>query len=119
MPRFSRTFVVMNIFRSLFLMRAVIFLVASMVLYDSIDCGSGSVATSSNSSEQVIVKAADDRGSDDWEGRFTSPEAQLFKSPFYEVILVTPFTMVDVNFSDVTTHFTSVPSELPSPPPRG
>src|SRR5690606_42025062 len=64
-------------------------------------------------------KAADDRGSDDWEGRFTSPEAQLFKWPFYEVILVTPFTMVDVNFSGVTTHFTSVPSELPSPPPRG
>jgi hypothetical protein len=100
-------------------MRAVVFLVASVVLHDSIDTRRGPVTSNGHPSAQLLVKAANEQGSDDWEGRFLGTETHLFKAPVCEVDLVSPYSIVTVNFSYAVSHFKSVPSELPSPPPKG
>jgi hypothetical protein len=119
LPHFSCTFEVMNFFRSLWFMRAVVFLLAFMVLRDTITDRDQQAPPDRYSFSQVVVKAAGEQSGDDWEGRFLGLEHNLCKAPVSEIELAIPFTILSINFSTVTSHFRSVPSELPSPPPRG
>jgi|SRR5690606_27221454 hypothetical protein len=109
----------MNAFRSLCFLRALVFLLTVLVLHDTIIAQDPPASPSSKSLSQVVVMSVDEQGSDDWEGRFFGLEQTLCKGPVYEIELVIPFTVVKINFSNATSHFKSVPSELPSPPPRG
>lgn len=108
----------MNVFRSLLFMRAVVLLVAALVLHDSVDTRQEPIPTTVESSAKVLIKAADEPGSDDWEGRFSGTEIHLWQAPLYEVDIVSPYTFVTIHFPNTIDRFKSVPSELPSPPPK-
>ena len=101
-------------------MRAAVFVMASMVLLDSIDTPNepGVTAGSDSSAHYTMVKAADEPASDDWEGRFSGTEINLYGPLLSAMDFVSPFTIVKVNFSTVTSHFHSVAPDLPSPPPK-
>lgn len=99
-------------------MRAVVFMLASLVLHDSIDMRGGSAARNTDPSVQVLVKAADEPGTDDWEGRFLGLEINLCDSPVQDIDFVSPYKAVTTNFSNPNSNFKSVPTELPSPPPK-
>nr|PZN55704.1 MAG: hypothetical protein DIU61_05300 [Bacteroidota bacterium] len=109
----------MNFFRSLGFLRAVVFLLSSMVLHDSVITRDQPPVLKESGIAQVIIKAADEHDSDDWEGRFLGLEHNLCKGPVYEIEFTIPYSIVKNNFSNTTSLFKSVPSELPSPPPKG
>ena len=101
-------------------MRAAVFLMSSMLLLDSIDTRTPVANGGDSSAHFTFVKAADEPGSDDWEGRFSgTAEVNLCKAPLLLIDFASPFTIVKANFSHAVSHFKSVPSELPSPPPKG
>lgn len=108
----------MNCFRSVFFMRIVVFLMAFLMLHDSIDTRVVPATPRGDSSIQLLVKAADEHGSDDWERRLFGTETNLYEAPVMELEFVSPYKIITGNFSNVTNQFKSVPSELPSPPPK-
>src|SRR5690606_7666713 len=105
--------------RSLGFLRAVVFLLSSMVLHDSVITRDQPPVLKESGIAQVIIKAADEHDSDDWEGRFLGLEHNLCKGPVYEIEFTIPYSIVKNNSASSSSLLRWDPSELPPPPAQG
>ena len=113
----------MNLFRYIFVVRSIVFLMIAMVLFNSID-SPDTVRTSKKidpaSSQTFVDKVVFDHDAEHKEGRiFSGAEITLYKVPALDLDLSNlSYTGVAFNSPNVINLFKSIPFDLQSPPPR-
>lgn len=113
----------MNLFRSIFLVRSIVLLMISMVLFNSIDSPDAVRTTKidSASSQTFVHMVVFDHDAEHKEGRtFSGLEINLYKDHALELDLSNlSYIEVAFNSPNAISLFESVPFDLPSPPPKG
>lgn len=114
----------MNLLRSVLLVRSIVFVMIGIVLFDSVDPPDAlrtATKKAGTSHLTFVDKAAYEYNEEDKEGRMSElTHINLYRTESSGAeIPALSCIIIKSSLPDVLSNFTSIASDLPSPPPKG